>query len=75
MYMDKWLDLIRDQQSVIAGTVSEINSSPTTYKANSHRKQYIKEVDILIEIIEAFNKISKEYLQGLRDRCQSHVSM
>jgi hypothetical protein len=74
MYMDKWLDLIRDQQAVISGTVNEINNSPTTYKANSHRKQYIKEVDILIEIIEAFQKISKEYLQSLRDRCQTHIT-
>jgi hypothetical protein len=72
--MDKWLDLIRDQQTVVANIVSEISSAPTVHKANSHRKQYIKEVNILIEIIEAFHNISKNYLIELKDRCSSHIT-
>ena len=72
--MDKWLELIKEQQTVVAGCVGDINNSSSVHKANSHRKQYIKEIDILIQIIDAFHKISNEYLISLKDRCQSHIS-
>jgi hypothetical protein len=72
--MDKWLDLIKEQQTVVAGCVSDINGASSVHKANSHRKQYIKEIDILIQIIEAFHKISNEYLMSLKERCQSHLT-
>jgi hypothetical protein len=68
------MELIKEQQSIVSVCVSEINNAPNPHKANSHRKQYIKEIDILIEIIEAFNKITKPYLEHLRSRCESHLS-
>ena len=74
MHLDKWLDLIRDQQSNVSDCVREINNASNVHKANSHRKQYIKEIDILIQIIDSFHNISKEYLQSLRERCNSHIS-
>jgi len=74
MYMSTWSTLILEQEKVITKIVEEINNAPNGHKANSHRKQYIKEIDILIEIIEAFSKISKPYLEHLRTRCESHIS-
>ena len=74
MYMTSWTTLILEQESVISKIVDGINTAPNQHKANSLRKQYIKEIDILIQIIESFDKIAKPYLEHLRERCQSHLT-